>query len=198
MSSRLPGGTRQLRWTLNPECTHPGALGRQESLLHQKRDDPCAEEFLQRREVRLGHHMEKPAVHKEPVGHERVEVRVKIQVFAEAVDRHYDARRALGQSERGALELNEAAVGDGAEFLDEAAMEAEIGGQHFGNREREMPVRHRREDRLCQQRAEKLHLLLVARRAEPPAPCTRTAAGIRGRSGRSARGRSRWRNPRSP
>ena len=76
MSSRLRGGTRWLRWTLNPECVHPGAFRRQESLFHQKRDDPCAEKFLQRSEAHVGHHMEKPAVHKEPVGGQRVKVRV--------------------------------------------------------------------------------------------------------------------------
>ena len=58
-------------------------------------------------------------------------------------------------------------MGDAAEFLDEPAVEPEVGAEHLGDREREMPMWHRREDGLGQQRAEELHLLLVARRAEP-------------------------------
>ncbi len=83
------------------------------------------------------------------------------------MDGHDDARRALGQPERGALELGQAAVGDAAEFLDEPAMKSKIRSQHPGDGEREMPVRHGCQDGLGQQRTEKLHLLLVARRAEP-------------------------------
>ena len=145
-----------------------GAFRRQESLLDEKRDDPCAEEFLQRRAAHVGHHMEKPAVHEEPVGGQCVEVRVEVEVFAEGMNGHDDACRALGQAERGALKLGQAPVGDAAEFLDKPAMKPEIRAEHLGDREREMPVRHGRKDGLGQQRAEELHLLLVARRAEPP------------------------------
>jgi len=133
---------------VRPSAQHPGAFRRQEFLFHQKRDAPCAEEFLQRSKAHVGHHMEKPAVHKEPVGGQRVEVRVEVEVFAEGVDGHDDAGRALGQAERGALELGQAAVGDAAEFLDEPAMEPEVGPQHLGDRERQVPVRHRREGNL--------------------------------------------------
>jgi len=60
---------------VRPSAQHPGALRRQESLLDQKCDDPCAEEFLQRGEAHVGHHMKKPAIHEEPVCDQRVEVR---------------------------------------------------------------------------------------------------------------------------
>ena len=143
---------------VRPSAQHPGAFGRQESLFHQKCDDPCAEEFLQRREAHVGHHMEKPAIHEEPVCDQRVEVRVEVEVFAEGVDGHDAAGRALGQAQRGAMELGQAPVGDAAEFLDEPAMKSEIRAQHLGDREREMPVRHGRKDGLGQQRAEELHL----------------------------------------
>ena len=146
-----------------------GAFRRQESLLDEKRDDPCAEEFLQRRAAHVGHHMEKPAVHEEPVGGQRVEVRVEVEVFAEGMNGHDDAGRALGQPERGAMELGQAAVGDAAEFLDEPAMKSEIRAQHLGDSERQVPVRHGRQDGIRQQRAEELHLFLVAGRAEPAA-----------------------------
>ena len=74
-----------------------GAFRRQESLLDEKRDDPCAEEFLQRRAAHVGHHMEKPAVHEEPVGGQRVEVRVEVEVFAEGIARllHHINRNLL-------------------------------------------------------------------------------------------------------
>ena len=65
--------------------------------------------------------MKKSAVHEESVGDQRVQVRVEVEVFAEGVDGHDHARRAFGQTERGALELGQAAVGDAAEFLDEPA-----------------------------------------------------------------------------
>ena len=58
---------------------------------------------------------------------------------------------------------------DEAEFLDQFAMKSKIRTKHFQDREREMPVWHWREDGLGKQRAEELHFLLVARRAEPPA-----------------------------
>jgi len=65
--------------------------------------------------------VKKSAVHEESVGDQRVQVRVEVEVFAEGVDGHDHARRAFGQTERCALELGQAAVGDAAEFLDEPA-----------------------------------------------------------------------------
>lgn len=144
-------------------------FGRQQPLVDQKRDDPRAEEFLQRREAGLGHHIEEPTLCEEPVGGQRVEVGVEVEVFAEGIDGHHDAGDALGQAQRGALELGQAVVGDAAEFLDEPAVEAEVGAQHLGDREGQMPVRHWRENGLGQQGAEELHLLLLAGGAEPPA-----------------------------
>ena len=70
---------------------------------------------------------------------------MEVEVFAEGVDGHDHARRAFGQTERGTLELGQAAVGDAAELLDEPAVEPEIGAEHLGDREREMPRWHRRE-----------------------------------------------------
>ena len=113
--------------------------------------------------------MVKPALHKEHVGRERVEVWVEVEVFTERVDDLDNARPAIGHLEGGELELGQGAVGNEAEFLDEPAMKSEIRAQHLGDREREMPVRHGRKDGLGQQRAEELHLFLVAAGAEPAA-----------------------------
>ena len=60
-------------------------LGGDPAGLDQKRDDPLPEEFLQRDEAHGGHHVKKSAVHEEPVGNQRVEVRVEVEVFAEGV-----------------------------------------------------------------------------------------------------------------
>ena len=69
---------------MRPAAQHPGAFRRQEPIPHQKRDDPCAEKFLQRSEAHVGHHMKKPAFHEEPVGCERVKVQVEFEVVSPA------------------------------------------------------------------------------------------------------------------
>ena len=100
MSSRVRGGTRWLRWTLNPERVHPRSIrarsGGRSSFFTRNVMVPYAEKFPQRSEAHVGHHMEKPAVHHEPVGGQRVKVRVEVEVFAEGVDGHNDAGRAIG------------------------------------------------------------------------------------------------------
>ena len=167
VAGRHPLATVDVEPRMLPTTQHVRPFGRQEPLLDQERDDPRAEEFLQRREAHVGHQMKKPAVHEEPVGYERMEVRVEVEVFAEGMDGHDDAGRALRQPELGALELGQAAVGDAAKFLDEPAMKSIIRAQHLGDGELEMPVWHGRKDGLGQQRAEELHLLLVVGGAEP-------------------------------
>jgi hypothetical protein len=96
-----------------------------------------------------------------------MQVGMEVQVFAERLDRQDDAGQAVGQVERGAQIRDQALVGDVAVLLEQGAVEAEVRAQHLGDAEREMPVRNREEDRLGDQRAEKLDLLLVAGRAEP-------------------------------
>ena len=60
-------------------------------------------------------------------------------------------------------------MSEAAEVLEQVAVEAEVRAQHLGDTQREVPVRNREQDRLGEQGAEKLHLLLVAGRAEPAA-----------------------------
>ena len=45
---------------VNPASQHPGPLGRQQPLVDQERDHPCAEEFLQGLETALAHDVEDP------------------------------------------------------------------------------------------------------------------------------------------
>ena len=78
-----------------------------------------------------------------------------------------DAGKAVGQVERGAQVREQALVGDAAVVLEQCAVEAEVRAQHLGDAEGEVTVRDREQDRLREQRAEKLDLLLVAGGAEP-------------------------------
>jgi hypothetical protein len=76
---------------------------------------------------------------------------------------------ALGKAECGAHVVNQALVRQTAQILEQVAVEAEIDAEHLGDTEREVAVRDGKEDRLGQQGAEELNLLLVTRRAEPAA-----------------------------
>ena len=49
-----------------------------------------------------------------------------------------------------------------AQVLEQVPVVAEVRAQHLRNAEGEMPVRHGKKDRLGQERAEELDLLLVA------------------------------------
>ena len=113
--------------------------------------------------------MEDPRTRKQPVGHQRVQVGVEVQILAEGVNGHDDAGDAFGQAQARAQKLDQALVGDAAEVFEQIAVVAEVRAEHLGDAEHEMPVRHRIEDALGQQRPEELDLLLVAGRAEPAA-----------------------------
>ena len=90
---------------VNPASQHPGPLGRQQPLVDQKRDHPCSEEFLQGLETGLGHDVEDPRTCKQPVGHQRVQVGVEVQILAEGLNGPEGSRiLVLGlelQAERG-------------------------------------------------------------------------------------------------
>ena len=103
---------------------------------------------------------------REPVGHQRVQVGVEVQILAEGLNGHDDAGDAFGQAQARAQKLDQALVGDAAEVFEQIAVIAEVWAEHPGDAEHEMPVRHRIEDALGQQRPEELDLLLVAGRAE--------------------------------
>ena len=63
-------------------------------------------------------------------------------------------------------------LGQAAQVLEQVAVEADVRAEHLGDAKCEMAVRNGEEDRLGQQRAEELDLLLVAGGAEP-APLAR-------------------------
>jgi hypothetical protein len=53
-------------------------------------------------------------------------------------------------------------VGKAAQVLEQGAVETEVRAQHLGHAEGEVAVRDGKQDRLGQERPEKLDLLLVA------------------------------------
>ena len=94
---------------------------------------------------------------------------MEVQIITKGMNRHDKAGMALGKAECGAHVVNQALVRQTAQILEQVAVEAEIDAEHLGDTEREVAVRDGKEDRLGQQGAEELNLLLVTRRAEPAA-----------------------------
>ena len=100
---------------------------------------------------------------------------MKVEIFAEGVDRHEDGWNAIVRrvanaacvTKRITQEVTHALMRDATELLEQSAVKSKVRPQHLWNRECEMPMRHDRQDRLRQHRAEHLHLFLMARRAEP-------------------------------
>ena len=64
---------------MRPAVQDRNGFRQQEPIPRQKRDDPCAEKYIQRCEDHVGNDLKKPAVYKEPVGCERVKVRVEAE-----------------------------------------------------------------------------------------------------------------------
>ena len=95
---------------------------------------------------------------------------MKVEIFAEGMDRHDDGWNAIVRrvanaacvAERIAQKVTHALMRDAAELLQQSAVKSKVRPQHFWNREREMPMRHDREDRLRKHGAEYLHLFLMA------------------------------------
>ena len=68
LAGEHPASAVDVEARVNPASQHPGPLGRQQPLVDQKPDHPCAEEFLQGLETGLGHDVEDPRTRKQPVG----------------------------------------------------------------------------------------------------------------------------------
>ena len=77
-------------------------------------------------DVYFRHDVEKAIAGKQTVGHQGVQVRVKIKVFAKRVDAHDDAGKAVGLVQGGLHVFQQAFVGDAAVILEQGAIEAEI------------------------------------------------------------------------
>ena len=120
------------------------------------------------------HHMKLALAIKQSVRYQRVQVRMEVEIFAEGVDRHDDGCDAVlltvvnaaCVAERITQKVTRALMRDAAELLEQSAVKSKVRPQHLWNREGngecEMPMRHRRHDRLRKHRAEQLHLFLMA------------------------------------
>jgi len=125
-------------------------------------------------EFASAHHMKPSLAIKQAVGYQRVQVRMKVEIFAESVDRHDDGWNAIVRrvanaaciAERITQKVTHALMRDAAELLEQSAVKSKVRPQHLGNRvgdrECKVSMRHRREDRLSKHRAKYLHLLLMA------------------------------------
>ena len=94
---------------------------------------------------------------------------MEIKVFAKGVQRHDDARNALGAVQGGAEVFGQALMGQGAEPLEQPAVALEVGAQHSGNGQDVVPVRHRGHHLVQDEAGGGLDILLVAGGAEPAA-----------------------------
>ncbi len=152
---------------VSPAEQHPGSIALQEFFFNQKADDPCPEEFFQRCKAELGHDMKHPRSCKESVCHQGMKMGVKVEVFTEGVDGHDGSAHPVGKVQGCALKIEQASVGDAAEFLDESPMKAKVGAQHLGNADGDVPVGNGCKNGFGEEGAEELDLLLVAGGAEP-------------------------------
>jgi hypothetical protein len=105
---------------------------------------------------------------KQSVDYQRVRVRMKVEIFAEGVDRNDDGRNAIVRrvanaaciAERITQKVTHALMRDAAELLEQSAVKSKVRPQHLWDRECEVSMRHRREDRLRKHRAKYLQSVL--------------------------------------
>jgi hypothetical protein len=150
-----------------PALEHAGPLGRKEALLAEEGDELGAEQLLHRIHAVLRQDQEAFVAQEESVGHESMQVGMKVEVFAEGVNGHDDAGHAVGLVQGDAHDIADAFVRDAAEVFKQISMVTEIRTQHLGDGEGDMTVGNRKENGLGEQGSEKLDLLLVAGRTEP-------------------------------
>ncbi len=70
--------------------------------------------------------MKQAVAGKQTVGHQGVQMRVKIKVFAKRVNTHDDSGKAVGLVQGGLHVFQQTFVGDTAVILEQGAIEAEI------------------------------------------------------------------------
>ena len=167
-----------LKSRMHPTAQHARSIRRQQSSFEQERNHTRAKQLLQlgviagkkrvcratlflsefASEFSSAHHMKLALAIKQSVRHQRVQVRMKVEIFAEGVDRHDDGWNAIVRrianavrvAERITQKVTHALMRDAAELLEQSAVKSKVRPQHLWNGECEMPMRHDREDRrLC-------------------------------------------------
>jgi hypothetical protein len=173
---------------MHPTAQHARSINGQQSSLDQERNHARAKQLLQPRvitgkmrvcratlflsefasEFSSAHHMKPALAVKQTVGYQRVQVRMKVEIFAESVDRHDDGWNAIVRrvanaaciAERITQKVTHALMRDAAELLEQSAVKSKVRPQHLWDRECEVSMRHRREDRLRKHRAKYLQSVL--------------------------------------
>ena len=161
---------------MHPTTQHARSIQRQQSSFDQERNHARTEQLLQRRviagakrvyratlflsevasEFASAHHMKLSLAIKQAVRHQCVQVRMKVEIFAEGVDRHDDGWNAIVHrvanaaciAERIPQKVTHALMRDAADLLQQSAVKSKVRPQHLWDRECEVSMRHRREDRL--------------------------------------------------
>ena len=139
---------------MHPAPQHARSIQRQQSSLDQERDHARAKQLLQlgviagkmrvcRATLFLSevasvlasaHHMKLPRAIKQAVRHQRVQVRMKVEIFAECVDRHDDGWNAIVRrvanaaciAERITQKVTHALMRDAAELLEQSAVKSKV------------------------------------------------------------------------
>ena len=126
-----------------------------------------AEQLLHRVHAVLGKDQETFVAQEETVGHEQVQVGMKVEIFPESMYGHNDTGHTLGLIQGDPHDIADTLLGDAAEVFEQIAVVAKIRAQHFGDGEGDVAVGNRKKDGLCKQSSEELYLFLVAGWAEP-------------------------------
>ena len=131
-----------LKSRMHPTAQHARSIRRQQSSFEQDRNHTRAKQLLQlgviAGELRVclitllssAHHMKPSLAIKQSVGYQRVQVRMKVEIFAECVDRHDDGRNAVMRScanaacvaERITQKVTNALMRDAAELLEQSKL----------------------------------------------------------------------------
>jgi len=150
-----------------PRLEHAGAVRLQETLFTEEGDELRTEQLLHGIHAIIRQDQEAFVAQEESVGHEQMQVGMKVEVLSKRVNGHDDTGHAVRLVQGDAHDIADAFVGDAAEVFEQIAVVAEIRSQHLGDGQGDVAVGNRKQDCLGEQRPEKLDLLLVARRAEP-------------------------------
>ena len=129
-----------------PLLEHAGALGWQEALLAEEGDEPGAEQLLHRVHAVVGEDEEAFVAQEQPVGHEQVQVGMKVEIFPESMYGHNDTWHTLGLIQGDPHDIADTLLGDAAEVFEQIAVVAKIRAQHFGDGEGDVAVGNRKKD----------------------------------------------------
>ena len=139
-----------LKSRVHPTTQHARSIRRQQSGFDQERNHTRAKQLLQRRviasEVRVcraalflsefasAHHMKLCLAIKQAVRHQRVQVRMKVEIFTECVDRHDDGwntvvltvANTVRVAKRITQKVTHALMRDATELLQQSAVKSKV------------------------------------------------------------------------